>query len=312
MNILITGGYGFIGSNLTKHFLKDKKNSITIIDNLSTADKELPSKLKDERVTFVNIDLSKPTEDEIKEIRQIVQNCDLVYHMAASVGVKYIDKNPKDTLQNSFKINNILFSVFEKYHKKVIYASTSEVYGNTEEARETDDLQIGPPTTLRWGYACSKLMSEFLISTYNFPYVIVRFFNVTGEGQLPDHGMVLPTFIQNVKENKPITIYGTGDQYRSFCDIRDVVEVLNILGKSDIHNGEIYNVGNPRNTVTIMGLANLINNIGPNVVPIVLKKYEEEFSKDFGDIMRRKPNTDKIELYYQFKYSIKDIIKSML
>lgn len=312
MNILITGGYGFIGSNLVEYFLSSMLVKITIIDNLSTSDNTSPQKIEDDRLKFINIDLSNPTNDEILILSETLKYTDLVYHMAGSVGVKYIDKDPKGTLQNSFKINNTLFPLFEKFNTKVVFASTSEVYGNTKEAKETDNLIIGSPDTLRWGYACAKLMSEFLLKSYSFPSVIVRFFNVTGKGQLHNYGMVLPTFINNIRNNNDLIVYGDGEQYRSFCDIRDCVEMLIELGFNDIHNNEIYNIGNPQNTISIKDLAQKIIDISNSKLKIKFRDYKEDFSKDFGEIFERKPCTDKINKYYTSKYSIDDIIKDLL
>jgi len=187
--IVITGGTGFIGTHLAKMH-KKLGDMVVVIDNLSTStyDEKHPAD------TFVSFDLS--SKSDMYKLDTVFKEADIVYHLAGSVGVKYVDNDPKDTLRNSFSINNNLFPLFEKYNSRVIFASTSEVYGDADQARESDTLKIGSPDTLRWGYACGKLMSEFLLKTYNFPSTIVRFFNVTGPGQKSDFGMVLPTFIE--------------------------------------------------------------------------------------------------------------------
>ena len=307
--IVITGGAGFIGSHITEMH-KRLDDHIVVIDNLSTSKQIIP----DDKVDFIHADLGLPEGDFLRDyldVEKELSEADLVYHMASSVGVKHVDKDPKGSLRNSFNINNRLFPLFEHYSNRVIFASTSEVYGNTEEAKETDTLKIGSPDTLRWGYACGKLMSEFLLKTYNFPSTIVRFFNVTGKGQVSDHGMVLPTFIEKARLDEDIIVYGDGEQYRTFCDIRDAVEMLNILS-SDEHIGEIYNIGNSNNTITITQLAEeVVATVGSDS-KIVYRDYEKDFSKDFGEIYKRKPNTDKIDRYYKAKHTVEDIIKSML
>lgn len=306
MNILITGGAGFIGSNLTKHFLKNPDNIITIIDNLSTNVDISGMDIRNEaRIQFIDADLAKPTDMQKIVIETVIHNANIVYHLAGSVGVKYVDNDPSGTLQNSFNINNYLFPLFEKHNKKVVFASTSEVYGNTTEAKETDVLKIGSPDKMRWGYACAKLMSEFLLKSYTFPNVIVRFFNVTGVGQIADYGMVMPSFIEKGKKGIPLTVYGDGEQTRTFCDIRDAVEMLDILGMDDIHNNEIYNIGNPDNSISIGALARMIS------LRVEFKAYEDEFSDEFDEIYERKPNTDKMQQYYKCKYSLLDIVESM-
>jgi UDP-glucose 4-epimerase len=307
--IVITGGAGFIGSHITEMH-KRLGDHIVVIDNLSTSKQIIP----DDKVDFIHADLGLPEGDFLRDyldVEKELSEADLVYHMASSVGVKHVDKDPKGSLRNSFNINNRLFPLFEHYSNRVIFASSSEVYGNTEEARETDTLKIGSPDTLRWGYACGKLMSEFLLKTYNFPSTIVRFFNVTGKGQVSDHGMVLPTFIEKALLDEDIIVYGDGEQYRTFCDIRDAVEMLNILS-NDEHIGEIYNIGNSNNTITITQLAEeVVATVGSDS-KIVYRNYEKDFSKDFGEIYKRKPNTDKIDRYYKAKHTVEDIIESML
>ncbi len=301
MNILITGGAGFIGLNLYKQ-LKERGHEVTIIDNYSTSNKIDAVTNKD----VYKLDLSN--EKKLPLIDMLVKSADIVYHFASSIGVAYIDKNPSSTLQNSFSINNILFPLFEKYQPKVIYASTSEVYGSkSTPAKETDDLVIGCPTTARWGYACSKLMSEFLIKSYTFNYTIVRFFNVTGKGQLPNYGMVMPKFVNAAMKNEDITIYGDGQQIRSFCDIRDAVNVLERLLTEQ--EDEILNIG-ALNITTIMSLAHQVIQETNSSSKIILKPFEDEF-KNSKDIDFRIPDLSKQREFYKTQYDIADIIRSM-
>jgi len=295
MNILITGGAGFIGTHLYQH-LKDKHN-IKRIDNFKTS-------LKTKGV--IPMDLSNLSREEISFIEDVLKETDVVFHFASSIGVDLIEKDPKGTLLNSFNINNNLFPLFEKYKPKVIYASSSEVYGSRDTPmKETDDLIIGSPqNSMRWGYATQKLMSEFLIKSYSFPYTIVRFFNVTGKGQRGDYGMVLPRFIQSSKKGGVLTVYGDGEQKRSFCDVRDAVNVLELLLTE--MDGEILNIGNDQNITTIKELSTKIV-ITTGKGNVVLKPTERPV-----DIQNRVPNIDKMKTIYTPKYSIEDIIKSML
>lgn len=302
MNILITGGCGFIGSHLAQELRKT--HNVAVIDNKFRS--VTPN------VRRLNIDLANLTEDDIDTLSIALSNTDIVYHFASSVGVEYIDNNPKESLQNSMKINMNLFPLFDKYSVKVVYASSSEVYGDNESADETDNLSIGSPDKLRWGYACSKLMSEFLIKSYTFPNVIVRFFNVTGEGHSVESGMVLPKFVESAKNNQTLEIYGDGYQYRTFCDIRDAVEMLKIVGFGKVHNNEIYNIGNTLNCYTINDLAQEVVDVVGSLSEIKHINYLDKFSDEFGEIYKRRPNTTKIQKYYKCEYNLKDIVRSML
>jgi len=302
--IIITGGGGFIGSHLAEFYV-EQQDHVTIIDNFSTGQVFI----KGPNRTVLSVDLS--TQHDILTIEKELADADLVYHMAGSVGVKYVDRDPQGTLRNSFNINNNMFPLFEKYNNRVVFASTSEVYGNTEEARETDTLKIGSPDTLRWGYACAKLMSEFLLKTYSFPHTIARFFNVTGEGQLSKYGMVLPTFVELAKQDEDIIVYGDGTQYRTFCDIRDAVSMLDIVSM-DQHAGEIYNIGNTSNVLTISQLAETVIDVIGSKSKIIYRPHADDFSDQFGEIYKRKPNTDKINQYFTPIHDVRSIIKSMI
>ena len=303
--VVITGGNGFIGKHIATQHL-NKGDHVCVIDNYSTSIK--PTNLHTtQNLTAITYDLSNTLSDQIK---RTIREADLVYHLASSVGVKHIDDAPGATLRNSMSINNNMFPLFEKYQSRVIFASTSEVYGNVEHAKETDDLKIGSPDTMRWGYACGKLMSEFLLKTYSFPSTIARFFNVTGRGQLSDHGMVLPTFIERASRGDDIVIHGTGKQYRSFCDVRDAIGMLDVI-TGDAHIGEIYNIGSSTNVHTIKELAEKVIILTESTSDIIYKRYDECFSDQFGDIYKRAPNTDKINKFYTARYSLDDIILNM-
>jgi len=312
MNVLITGGAGFVGSSLAKSLVEDG-HDVSIVDNFATSK---ISNLLDiyDKISFFEIDLAD-LEHECKiDIEYLISKADVVYHLAASIGVKLIQEDPSNTLHNSLNINRNLFPLFEKYHSKVIFSSTSEVYGETKRkmgSLETDHLEIHPPQKPRGSYACSKLMSEFLLKSYTFPSVIVRFFNIVGPTQLPDFGHVLPRFIEQVRKDLMLTVYGDGQQVRSFCDIRDAVEMLKLLMDAE-HDGEIYNIGNDKNICTMNELADTCIRAGGNGNYVNHITFDEAFGKQFEEIYIRYPNTDKIKQYYECKYSLDDIIESIL
>lgn len=310
MHILITGGAGFIGHNLAKRLLHDG-HRITILDNFYTSCSDNIEVLS-EKIKFYNIDLSD--ENNINEISNLVSDVDVVYHLAASIGVKLVQNNMSKTLHNSLKINDILFPIFQKYNVKVIFSSTSEVYGETTEksgSKETDVLKILPPGKPRGSYACSKLLSEFLIKSYTFKSVIVRFFNIVGTGQVSDYGHVLPKFIELAKKNEPITVFHDGQMIRSYCDIRDAIEMLALL-LDDEHDGHIYNIGSSCKPISVLDLAKNVIEISNSKSKIKFIPFNEALGVQFEEIFVRFPNTEKINKFYTCKYTLEDTIRSLI
>ena len=310
MRVLITGGAGFVGSSLAKELIYDG-HEVFIIDNFSTG-RDLNVEGINKEYVF-DLDLTDPKE--MATVEHILAYTDVCYHFAASIGVKLVQEKPKETFINSTKINDNLFPLFEKYNTKVIFSSTSEVYGETKNkdgSKETDHLEIHPVQKPRGSYACSKLFSEFMLKSYNFPSVIVRFFNIVGPTQVPDYGHVLPRFIECAVNNMTIPVYGSGRQVRSFCDIRDATEMLKLLILDfDLHNGEIYNIGNDSNVCDIGDLAQTVVKTVNSTSFIEHIGFEEALGKNFEEIYVRYPNTDKIKKYYECKYTLTDIIKNI-
>ncbi len=254
---------------------------------------------------FIEADL---TEVNDKELVRIIQKHHRVFHLAGSVGVEYIDKNPADTMYNNLALSYKLVPIFEQARRPVIFASTSEVYGNGPFA-ETDQANIATDK-LRWGYATAKLMTEFMLRANTHPTTIVRFFNVVGPGQLGDYGMVLPRFIEAAEKGEDLIVHGDGQQIRSFCHVNDAI---NALIKVAAMPGEIFNIGNDEPT-TIWQLAESVLDITGSSSKLKFVPYEEAFSKQHGDIQLRVPDISKLRqaINYSPKYTLTDIIKDML
>ena len=309
MNILVLGGAGFIGQHLAHEYLKTRHNRVTIVDNLVTSDFNVSEFEQYKNLfEFVHADI-KTMEDNA--LLKLFRKADIIFHLAGSVGVEYIDRDPAGALFNNIGLTNKLIPLFTKANKPVVFASTSEVYGDKEEGSfaEIDNASIGPSTKLRWGYALSKLMTEFMMSASDFPHTVVRFFNIVGPGQLGDYGMVLPKFVSAAKENKPLTVYGDGSQVRCFCHIKDAIRALLDMPN---HPDEIFNIGNDTPT-TIKELAETVIGVTESKSEIIFVPYEEAFSKHHGDILRRVPNIDKLKSTgYSPQYNLKDIIEDML
>lgn len=303
MKFLIIGGAGFIGSNLTKYLL-DKLHYVTVIDNLSTGRDINISEFYD-YPKFKFVKSSTVKEDRIVE-------ADYIFHMAASLGNKYVDENPQKTILNNLKLEKSVFYYAEKHNKRVMFFSTSEVYGNSPKVpfEEEQSLEIGNPIQVRWGYACSKLMGEFLAMACNFPLVIVRPFNIVGPKQVSDYGMVLPNFIDRALKGEDIVVHGDGKQIRCFCHIDDaVVAFYKLMIDKNIHK-DIFNIGNPKNRFSIISLARLVKKITETPSKIVFKPYGESFSKNHTDIRSRIPDISKIDKAIGWKPSktMEDIV----
>jgi len=296
MRYLLLGGAGFIGTHLAKRLIKEG-HEVTVVDSLVT------SSAPDYDVRFIRADIRVAVLDEL------LQEHDVVYFLASSVGVANIDKDPASALENNIGLMNKLIPLFRRYNKKVVFTSTSEVYGEGPFS-EDNSLTIGAPTKLRWSYAAAKLMTEFMITASNFPYVIIRFFNVSGPGQLGDHGMVLPRFIQSAKNNSDVVIYGNGQQTRTFCHVYDAIEYMR---RVESINNEIFNIGSD-GPVTIQHLAETVVKVTNSKSKIVYMPYEQVFSKHHGDISNRVPNLSKLKYMtgYVPQYSLEDIIKDSL
>ncbi len=290
MKYLLLGGAGFIGAHLAQRLIKDG-HDVTIVDSLIT------SKAPSFPVKFIKTDIRYAPLDEL------LLDADVVYYLAGSVGVANIVNNPTTTLHNNIELMSRLIPLFERYQKKVIFSSTSEVYGDGPFS-EDSTLHIGPPTDLRWGYAAAKLATEFMISAGTFPYTIIRFFNVTGPGQLGDHGMVLPRFVNAAKAGKDLTVYGDGGQVRSFCHIEDAIDTML---KIENINGEIFNIGSD-SVITIKRLAERVIELSGSSSKI------QYIPTPHSDIISRVPDLTKVKYMTGFvaRHSIDDIIKDML
>jgi UDP-glucose 4-epimerase len=279
---------------------------VTIIDNLKTSNINLDEFAEYKNLfEFIEADLTQIND---AELLSVMKDNKRIFHLAGSVGVEYIDKNPGATMMNNLALAHKLIPLFEQARRHVTFASTSEVYGNGPFA-ESDQANIATDK-LRWGYATAKLMTEFMLRANNHPATVVRFFNVVGPGQLGDYGMVLPRFVSAAKAGEDLIVHGDGSQVRSFCHIKDALDALISVSTMP---GEIFNIGNNQ-PVTINHLAERVIELSGSSSKIVYVPYEQAFSKEHGDIITRVPDLTKIKMItqYQPKYSVDDIIKDML
>ncbi|MFA6078186.1 MAG: GDP-mannose 4,6-dehydratase [Candidatus Omnitrophota bacterium] len=304
MKNLITGGAGFIGSHLAEELLR-RKEEVVIIDNLSTGSMDNIEHLKSSPKFSYHID----TIMNEGLMKCLISECDIVYHLAAAVGVEYIIKNPLESIRTNIKGTETVLELAERMKKKVILASTSEIYGKDRPGKrvfkEDDDRVLGPTTISRWSYSCAKAMDEFMALAYwrekKLPVVIVRFFNTCGPRQTGRYGMVMPRFVKQALDDKPITVYGDGKQTRSFTYVKDVVSALLLLAENEKAVGEIFNIGNPK-TVSINELAKKIIRQVKSKSEILHISYDKAFdSGGFEDMRHRSPDISKISRLTGFK-----------
>ena len=292
--VIVTGGAGFIGSNLVKKLLDLNVEKLIIIDDLSTGNESnISSIVSDERVQFLNSKI-----EDIESINQLFEDYDFCYHLAAGVGVQYIMDNLSESLLTNILATHKVLEACQANGLPVLLTSTSEVYGVAEDDVWTEDTKslIGPTTKLRWSYAASKMIDEFialsLFEEGKVSPIIVRLFNIIGPNQLSKYGMVVPRFIESALEDKDILIHGDGSQSRSFTWVDDVVNYLIKLAEVKAY-GEVFNIGQTEE-ISIKNLAELIIEKTNSNSQIIFKSHEEVFGKAFEDPKRRTPGIDKI------------------
>jgi UDP-glucose 4-epimerase len=294
MKALITGGAGFVGSHLAEALLA-RGDDVHVIDNLSTGSIENIEHLKDEPRFHYVIDsiMNEPL------LAELVDRVDVVFHLAAAVGVRLIVESPVNTIETNVHGTERVLKHANKKRKKVLITSTSEVYGKANAPfREDGDLVMGPTSKGRWSYACSKAIDEFLALAYHkekrLPVVVARLFNTVGPRQTGRYGMVIPNFVKQALLGHPLTVYGDGTQTRCFSYVTDIVGQLIALTLEERAVGEVWNIGNDREEVTIRELAERVKQRSGSKSEIVLVPYDRAYEEGFEDMQRRVPDLSKI------------------
>ncbi|HJZ82349.1 MAG TPA: GDP-mannose 4,6-dehydratase [Pyrinomonadaceae bacterium] len=314
MRVLITGGAGFIGSHLCDAYLK-RGDEIFIIDDLSTGSFENIRHLKDHPRFHYTIDSvhNQPVTAEL------VDQCDVIFHLAAAVGVKLIVESPVNTIETNVHGTEVVLSLANKKKKKVLIASTSEVYGLSTQIPFSEDGQLvmGATTKGRWSYACSKAIDEFLALAYwrekKLPTIVVRLFNTVGPRQTGQYGMVIPTFVKQALSDRPITVFGDGKQSRCFCYVGDVVGALVKLMDDERAVGEVFNVGSNQE-ITIGDLAQKVKELTKSESEIVFVPYDDAYEQGFEDMPRRIPDISKVngQIGFQPEMNLDGILRSVI
>jgi UDP-glucose 4-epimerase len=314
MKVLITGGAGFIGSHLAERLLA-RGDEVHLLDDLSTGSIENIVLIKSHPNLTYHID----TIRNYRLTAELVDTCDIVYHLAAAVGVRLIVESPVSTIETNIRGTDIVLSLAAKKRKRVVITSTSEVYGkrNRVPFSEDDDLVMGPTNKGRWSYACSKAIDEFLAIAYwkekRVPTVIARLFNTVGPRQTGRYGMVIPNFVQQALTGQDITVYGDGTQTRCFTHVSDVVEALIAIAEHPQAVGEVYNIGSDHE-ISMLELAERIKYLTESASNIVFVPYDEAYEAGFEDMMRRVPDIAKIRalIGYNPKVDLDGLLTSII
>lgn len=295
MKVLITGGAGFIGSHLAERLLDDG-HAVAAIDDLSTGNITNIDRLRSHPRFSYTVDtiFNEPL------LAEHIDRCDAVVHLAAAVGVRLIVEAPVRTIETNVHGTELVLRHASKKRRRVLIASTSEVYGKRTEVpfNESSDLLLGSPHQHRWAYACSKAIDEFLGLAYwkeqQLPVVVVRLFNTVGPRQTGRYGMVVPTFVRQALAGEPLTVFGDGSQTRSFADVSDVVRALAGLLDEPRAVGDVFNIGNPEE-ISIRGLAELVREVTGSGSEIVTVPYDRAYEAGFEDMPRRVPDISKLQ-----------------
>ena len=314
MRALITGGAGFIGSHLSEALLAAGRE-VFVIDNLSTGSIDNIAHLRGHQRFHYTID----TVTNVPVLAELVDQCDVVFHLAAAVGVKLIVEQPVHTIETNVHGTELVLQQADKKKKLVVIASTSEVYGKSADVpfREDADLVLGPTHKQRWAYACSKAIDEFLALAYcrekRLPVIIVRLFNTVGPRQTGRYGMVVPTFVGQALEGRPLTVSGDGTQSRSFTFVGDVVRALVALADEPRAVGQVFNIGNGHE-ITIRALAERVKALTGSASPIVTIPYDQAYEAGFEDMPRRVPDISKIRALvgYEPKVQLDEILRAVI
>jgi UDP-glucose 4-epimerase len=294
MRVLITGGAGFIGSHLAGDLL-DLGHAVDVIDDLSTGSMANVQHLTDNPNFSVDVD----TIENVEKLNAMVGKADLVYHLAAAVGVQLVVERPLYTIEANIMGTKYVLEACAKDNTKVVIASTSEVFGKSLDVpfREDGDVLLGPTTCSRWSYAASKMVDEFLALAFHqerkLPAIVIRLFNTVGPKQTGRYGMVIPNFVRQALEGEELTVFGDGTQSRCFCHVEDVCRALVAIADKEEAIGEVYNLGTTEE-VTINELANRVIALSDSSSKIKYVPFAEAYSADFEDIARRKPDNTKI------------------
>jgi UDP-glucose 4-epimerase len=315
MKALITGGAGFLGSHLAELLLANR-DEVFVIDNLSTGSIENIESLKghpDFHYTIETI-MNEPV------LAELVDRVDVIFHLAAAVGVRLIVESPVNTIETNVHGTERVLKLANKKRKKVVITSTSEVYGKADSVpfREDGDLVMGPTSKGRWSYACSKAIDEFLALAYHkekrLPVVVARLFNTVGPRQSGRYGMVIPNFVKQALLGHPITVHGDGTQTRCFTYVSDVVGQLAALASEPGAVGEVFNVGNDREEISILDLARRVKARAGSPSEISLVPYEKAYEEGFEDMQRRVPGLDKLRALtgYEPKVQLDEILDRVI